>query len=440
MANDKALGMLKENLAYPKDNVHPIAKSDIELRNHYLNALSVLLKIDGEIHDLGKKYILRLIKLFGLPDNKLDEMLEFGDNPDPDIITEYIDFFKNKNEKYHLIIDCLIISKIDNGFVLSEKEFFDILSESLNIEEDEKKLIENFALIVQNSDVEKAFNLLIDNKKLFEKFKPLLLPYGIDISKYHEELKIILDFESEEWEFFMNSNKFPLGFFPSKSPVTNKQFVYFLNYINDTHLLEIAERERKIVAQNLNRLSGSGIFISALTTAYNINITPSKSETCSFIIDEEKEVYFCLSTSKVIFENGKFSCHKKDLLYPITGIDGKIAILYGEFVTKILNLEVQPISFIKNSDLSFVIPSYQKNSSSKINEYSLDEIVSMNEIFYLLNRGQSGYSSYKGDKWRYLCESGSLKTVELAISFSNNLTFRLMKNIEPKKPENKSKK
>jgi hypothetical protein len=33
-----------------------------------------------------------------------------------------------------------------------------------------------------------------------------------------------------------------------------------------------------------------------------------------------------------------------------------------------------------------------------------------------------------------------LNTVELAISFSNNLTFRLMKNIEPKKPENKSKK
>lgn len=392
MVKKDVLSLLKGNVTITTDGSHPAESLDIEGKNHYLNALAVLAAIDDNFSIAKKEYIKKIIARLKLNEEKLEELIEIGNDPSEEIISEFMDYFKKSEMIYHLLIDCFTLADLDGVADESVNKMIDLISQNANITAVEKEFLKTLPEIIRTKNVEKAFNLLFDNKELFEKFKSILLPYGIDLAKYHEELKILLDFETIElYSDYKSQHDIENGFEAAIDSVNVDQFVRFLNYKN-----------------RLNEL-----------------VTDNNSDEV-FITDNRNEKYICLSNSKVVFEDDVFNANVEFLKYPITGIDKTIALKYAHYVSKIIGSEysIIRISICAEYSATSHLPYY-----AKIDKHFQD----FDEFFYITDK-QNSRSGY----WLMNRSSGwSFSSPEY---FSDKLTFRLMKKVEPNKTEMKTKK
>ena len=228
------LEMVKGNITSSATAIHPAAELDIDGKNCYLNALAILAISDGEFSEVEKVYFKQLLNSLELPEEKLEELVDLTENPDNAIIAEFMTYFKSNDAKYHLLIDAFGLANVDGVFHEKEKEIIGYYKQNFGIKNEEAEFLEALPQIIKDSDTEKAFNLLLDNEELREKFTEILKPYDIDIVEYYVELSMILNFGTVSWK---SRNVDTDWFSPAKLPVSNKQFIKFLNYLN--HLAPI---------------------------------------------------------------------------------------------------------------------------------------------------------------------------------------------------------
>ncbi|MFA7122501.1 MAG: TerB family tellurite resistance protein [Candidatus Delongbacteria bacterium] len=406
MSTNKIMNLVKGNVSNLTDDTHPAANLDIEGKNHYLNVLALFSNVDGEVSEAEQVYLKKLIKEFGLPFKKLEELVQLAENPDEEVVSEFMEYFRNRNEKYHLLIDCFTLAGKKGEVHEAESELIGYFIQNFKISESERKFIEKLPEIIESKNTEKAFNLLFDHTNLYDKLKPILLPYGIDLVKYHEELKIILDFETEDWE--TNKNKLMAdNFEPATKPVATKQF---------------------------------GVFLRYLALKFNLFTETSGDNENIMLVDRNENIYFDITASEFSFENDYLSWNDDDK--PVTGFSFKIINQFTDFLNKITNFESEVITFNKlayDDWHTFKIPQYPGNGS-EINSYNFDEIVKIGQNYYLLNKGGRDYWHAAGNEWRLIGLTGSFACADSPKEFSPNLTFRLMKKVEAKKSENKTKK
>ncbi len=396
MAKKDVLDIIKGNVTITTDGSHPAESLDIEGKNHYLNALAVLAAIDDNFSIAKKEYLKKIIARLKLNEEKLEELIEIGNEPTEDIISEFMDYFKKSETIYHLLIDCFTLTELDGEADESVNQMIDLIFQNSNIISIEKELLKKLPEIIKTQKTEKAFNLLIDDLELFTRFKPILLPYGIDLVKHFESIKRILDFETEEWLIEYEPNYFEeLEYLPAKEPITNEQFVLFLNYVKDT-------QDRKDIKLDFN--------------VENAEIT---------IKDDTYQTFY-----------------KQDYIKGVTLHD-----IY-EFVSYVQKITLQKISLLKlkfpqqslrvHSGIIFNLPGYE-GSSLRVNKQNLDELIMLDGQWYYLNKGGHSYSNYAGHRKRFIEYSSGVLNLENDTSHSN-LTYRLMKKVEPLKTENKPKK
>ena len=183
------LEMVKGNITSSATAIHPAAELDIDGKNCYLNALAILAISDGEFSEVEKVYFKQLLNSLELPEEKLEELVDLTENPDNAIIAEFMTYFKSNDAKYHLLIDAFGLANVDGVFHEKEKEIIGYYKQNFGIKNEEAEFLEALPQIINDSDSEKAFNLLLNNEKLKEKFTEILKPYGIDIVKEHEDRK-----------------------------------------------------------------------------------------------------------------------------------------------------------------------------------------------------------------------------------------------------------
>lgn len=259
---------------------HPVANEELEIKVHYLNGLALMMNVDEEIHETEKKYLSILINTFQLEDSMLEQFTTFAKEPEEDATNEFLKIISNSEDtKINFMVDALIIADQDCNIHDNEKALLNYYFEMLSFSSEETRKVRDVAEIIKNKDKDEALSLFSADKEFYNKFAYLFEFFGIYVDTI---IKNIFSFEWVNWEFqygaVEKNNRV------CRNPVTNRQFVIFLNSLNRRNLLirgnkdsqllmrsnliidtensAISEDEKKFVSSdnnNLNYVTGSTV-------------------------------------------------------------------------------------------------------------------------------------------------------------------------------------
>ena len=126
---------------------HPVTKESIEIKNHYLNGLALMMNVNDNISDLKKDFFILLIEIFEIDnsDNStIADFLSFAKEPENEQIVELLkELAKFEIVKVCFMTDIFIIAHKDGEFDKEEKELIDVFYEMLAFEKEEIDFIQN---------------------------------------------------------------------------------------------------------------------------------------------------------------------------------------------------------------------------------------------------------------------------------------------------------
>ncbi|ERP30741.1 TerB family tellurite resistance protein [Chitinivibrio alkaliphilus] len=142
---------------------HPLLKADLTMKHFYLNGLALLMSVDDEIDEKEKEYISNLIQAFDMGDDIINEMVEFAENPNPDVVKEMLgEINADPLMKKTFVVDCMMLAEKDGTLHENEKKFINTMYETFSFSEDEKSVLKKIAETVKNKDENKNLCVMID--------------------------------------------------------------------------------------------------------------------------------------------------------------------------------------------------------------------------------------------------------------------------------------
>jgi hypothetical protein len=361
---------------------HPCRNLDDEIKIHYLNAISLVMNADENITDKQIEYLEILLVSFGFEKDMKDVFVEFAKNPNEDSILEMMSIFDNKDIKYNLIVDCMMMASRDDNILNEEEEaiiteYFEMFKITPDEEaKDLKYIYEMFnkqdgnALYRYFGKQDKYDTFLI-KKELFDY---LLDYYKIDMAyELKEDEKRILDFQFFKPIFKSGSLRDGATEIMTK-PVNNAQFCIYLNYAYTSKNIEF---------------NGEGKIID--------------SETKGLLMD--------LDISNIQFKNNEFivdSSENEDK--KITGVTYVMANIFIEWVSEYNNEEYHLIKF-------------DSNWKKKIKDFNHSEL-----LYEFINSIDYGIKSYTQtyDNGLALDKDGTPLNIT-SESYYGDVSFRMMK-------------
>ncbi len=113
---------------------HPARRLDVVDKVNYLNGLAVLMNIDDSIAPDEKEYLATLIQTFALPEDKLNEFVEFASNPILEMVKYTLkETLRSREIMFAFMIDCLILSYKDGVIHENEKKLMDFYFKTFEI-------------------------------------------------------------------------------------------------------------------------------------------------------------------------------------------------------------------------------------------------------------------------------------------------------------------
>ena len=122
---------------------HPCIEMEESIQIHYINALTLVAISDNDISALEIEYIKLFIDSFGLSPDLLDTFIEFGKNPDKKIVLDMMQSINNKNIRYNLLVDCMMMAYIDGDYNDKEKTIIKQYYTMFKIDKDEADDLES---------------------------------------------------------------------------------------------------------------------------------------------------------------------------------------------------------------------------------------------------------------------------------------------------------
>ncbi len=165
----------KEYLKYLEH--HPVKKESLELKTYYLNILIFTAYIDDQENKVNEPemgFINKIVEEFGFNEGKSNELINLAQNPQATILNESIEFFINKDMiiKY-LLVDIIILSKIDKSLNTQEEKFINYFFDEFKINSSERTKLKSIAAEVTDTKEEKH-SFAID-QSLQREFKYILI-------------------------------------------------------------------------------------------------------------------------------------------------------------------------------------------------------------------------------------------------------------------------
>ncbi|MBF0239747.1 MAG: TerB family tellurite resistance protein [SAR324 cluster bacterium] len=371
------LNMLKKvKTEYLSFDNHPAWDLDLENKMHYLNGLALLMNVDDEIHDSEKEYLSILLNSFELPEETLNYLVAFAQKPDQKEILALIKSFSDRNIKYVFMFDCLMMAYRDERFHENEKTLLNDYFEMLKLTEKEKQQIIYIHEKIRTQDQHALFRLFRSRDFLQKNCYEYLLKY-YDIKEVEdiekdllEEIRNELKFEQHEWIFCENSRSSDYLYTVSKEPVTNRQYLLWLQWLYD---------HGKLVFRNENQ-----------EVRY-----------------ENEKLLLNLGKSSIVFHLGVFDCPDEKQHLPVTAISLAGAT---EFCVWYKQITEQEISIVYLN----IWYSYQIHPKSGIcSDY--------NEMAYVKGNGSIVFTPEQFRKCHYF-KPTYIKNDET----DSNMTFRVM--------------
>jgi len=296
------LNMLKKvktkTLSFEK---HPCNELNEEMKVHYLNALSLIMNANGEIDEKELEYLEILLLSFGFSKEKKEEFVAFAKAPDEDAVLAMIEAFPDRDIKYNLIMDAMIMASKDGNFSEIKKATIEQYYEMFKFTEQEPKELENLFEMFLAQDGNGLFRYFKHGGYLKQELFDYLLEY----------YKIDLEYELQEWEkgllefrFFKPiSDRISYRMFDNSDeimakPINNAQFLLFLN---------------EMLLKDAIEIDGLDMVVD--------------SNTKDLLLDPE--------FSDIKYENGKFIVDTDKLENKVTGITYIVIEAFIEWLSKL---------------------------------------------------------------------------------------------------------
>ncbi|MDD3052211.1 MAG: hypothetical protein PHR06_13840 [Candidatus Cloacimonetes bacterium] len=188
------MNKILESVKQVKDNQkkiillkHPVTVESIELKIYYLNGLSLLLYVDGEMLESERTFLCSMTKAFDFNDSFIEDIIAFGKEPRENQVSELLmTLAKSDTVKYCFIIDCYLIANHNEKITDRKSELIKLFIETLGIsKQEEQDLLEANSILI-NCDHERAEIFYRKNKRMYE-----LLSFYFELKNInqHQEIK-----------------------------------------------------------------------------------------------------------------------------------------------------------------------------------------------------------------------------------------------------------
>jgi len=145
---------------------HPCLGFDMETKIHYLNGLILVANEDDNICKKEKEYLSLLINSLDLNSDLLEDIVEFSQNPEEELVAEIFEVIAENEIKYIFLIDSLMLAYHNASYAESEKNLILQYCNILDIDEDKFNILDATAVAILEKDSKKLINLL--NDKMIE--------------------------------------------------------------------------------------------------------------------------------------------------------------------------------------------------------------------------------------------------------------------------------
>jgi len=156
----------KVNAKKLKFKNHPCIGFDIETKIHYLNGLVLVVNENNGISKKEKDYLSLLINSLDMNSDLLDDIIEFSQNPEEELIAEIFEVIAENEIKYIFLIDSLMMAYHDTNYAESEKNLILQYCNILDIDEDKFNILDAIVVAILEKDSKTLINLL--NDKMIE--------------------------------------------------------------------------------------------------------------------------------------------------------------------------------------------------------------------------------------------------------------------------------
>jgi len=173
-------------LAYSQ---HPVRSMEREFQSAYLNGLAGVMVADEKVSEEEKENIKRLLISFDMPEEKLEDLIAFGENPDGDALREILMVLQGAEDlRFVFLLDCLSLANADNELHEDETNIITTYSDFIKVSSSQLELIEHLEQIVRSKDHKALYRFFLQKYDLdLTVFKYLLDFYKVDIEQVKQE-------------------------------------------------------------------------------------------------------------------------------------------------------------------------------------------------------------------------------------------------------------
>lgn len=173
-------------LAYSQ---HPVRAMEREFQSAYLNGLAGVMVADEKVSEEEKENIKRLLISFDMPEEKLEDLIAFGENPDGDALREILMVLQGAEDlRFVFLLDCLSLANADNELHEDETNIITTYSDFIKVSSSQLELIEHLEQIVRSKDYKALYRFFLQKYDLdLAVFKYLLDFYKVDIEQVKQE-------------------------------------------------------------------------------------------------------------------------------------------------------------------------------------------------------------------------------------------------------------
>jgi len=168
---------------------HPVKAMDREFQSAYLNGLALVMDADERIRAGEQENIKRLLISFDMPEEKLEDLIDFGKYADSDALRDIVTILQgSEGLRFVFLLDCLSLAHADNELHEDETQTIKTFSESIKVSPAQLKLIEHLEEIVRTKDHKALYRFFLQKYDLdLTVFKYLLDFYKVDIEQVKQE-------------------------------------------------------------------------------------------------------------------------------------------------------------------------------------------------------------------------------------------------------------
>ena len=275
--------------------MHPINFYEKDLRNVYFIVLTILSNTDSNINKNQKVFLQRLLNSANEYD-VIEDYFEKSKNIDSEFIKKLVEFLKDTELKYNLVLDMFILLTLSDDKKDKQIQLISDISLILDLKPEKLKIISKITKSIIEQDKKMIVELIDKNENVLENFVCYIKDYYVGVLSFNK--KLIYCYGESDGK---------IAFKTLKDLYSNSESADKFQAIQMTFEKEIALRSRNLIELESERVVLDNYF--SFNDEVNIEISESNHvhiKNCDFV-RSAKETLRIKNCKTLIIEDCNFA-------------------------------------------------------------------------------------------------------------------------------------